>query len=164
MSTAMVGVGEMSVAADPGDQLSAPGLGSCVALVLIDVATWTVGMAHIALPDSRTDQDRRKRFPGHFADTSVPALISEMVRSGAGTNTRNYVVKLVGGARLLDPRGIFNIGQRNVEALREALQQQRIQTIAEDVGGAISRTVRASVHNGHVTVSVSSPGCGVWEL
>lgn len=162
MTTVMLGVGEMAATRRPGVHLHASGLGSCVALVLFDQASKTVGMAHVALPYSQANESRGQKLPGYFADTGVPALLERMAESGAARNVRNYVVKLVGGARVMDPERIFNIGQKNVEALRGLLRQHGLKPVAEEVGGSISRTVRVSVDNGAASVSVSSPGRGTW--
>lgn len=164
MEVVMVGVGEIAVRRSSGVQLNASGLGSCIALILIDAMTQTVGMAHIALPDSEADRARDRRPPGYYADTGVPALINAMIKAGAGKNACGYAVKLAGGSRVMDPHRVFNIGARNREALGRLLQQRGMKPAAEDVGGTLSRTVRVTVDGGQISVTVSSPGRRLRQL
>lgn len=62
----------------------------------------------------------------------------------------------------MDPNKTFNIGKRNVLAIRNVLSRFGLDTIAEDVGGNISRSVSIEMNTGKVIVS--SPGRGEWEL
>ena len=62
----------------------------------------------------------------------------------------------------MDPNNTFNIGKRNVLAIRKILERFRLGAIAEDVGGNISRSVSIEMNTGKVIVS--SPGRGEWEL
>ena len=72
------------------------------------------------------------------------------------------VVKLVGGANVMDKKNFFAIGQRNIKALHGELEKIRIFPMAEDVGGSFSRTVSIQVATGRVYIS--SPGRDIWEL
>lgn len=162
MATITLGVGDLGASSTPGDIVRTLGLGSCVAVIVLDPATRTVAMDHVALPDSSTNEARAKEKPGHFADTGIPALLSSMKRAGADGNTRRYIVKLVGGANVMDPNNTFNIGKRNVLAIKKLLWQYGMGAVAEDVGGNISRTVSVDVDTGRV--KVSSPGKEDWTV
>jgi chemotaxis protein CheD len=62
--------------------------------------------------------------------------------------------KLIGGARMfgsLMSAGV-NVGERNVEATRAALQRLRIPIVGEEVGGEHGRSVRVDVATGFVRV------------
>ena len=74
----------------------------------------------------------------------------------------SLVVKLAGGASIIDTNNTFNIGKRNVLAVRKFLWQYGLGAVAENVGGNISRSVSIEVSTGRVTVS--SPGRGEWKL
>lgn len=126
------------------------GLGSCVAIVLYDESTQTVGLAHILLPNENYSRDRSRA--AKFADAAVPHLVTEMRRVGArGTLT----AKLIGGASmfgsLLTTTGV-NMGARNSISAREALRRAGISIVGEDVGGDFGRTISVSAANGKVTV------------
>ena len=159
----MVGVGEFAVTREPGAALKTMALGSCVALLIRDRVTSCVGMAHVALPDSTISPERARTRPGHFADTAVPVLIQAMERAVASKiDTRKLQVKLVGGANVADPANTFNIGKRNIMALRKALWAHRLGPMAEDVGKNVSRTVTYYADDGRVVVN--NPKIGDWEL
>ncbi len=140
----------------PGDVIKTHALGSCVAIVILDPGTRSVGMVHIALPESKVHPERAGKLPGYFADTGIPALLQFMQKSGSATNLRKVVVKLTGGANVMDKNNTFNIGKRNILAIKKGLWAQRMGAVAEDVGGSISRTVTVNIDDGKV--QVSSPG------
>jgi chemotaxis protein CheD len=62
----------------------------------------------------------------------------------------------------MDPNGTFNIGKRNVLAIKKLLWKYKLGAIAEDVGKDYSRTVSVNIQTGEVLVS--SPGKGEWKL
>ena len=71
-------------------------------------------------------------------------------------------VKLVGGASIMDKNEIFNIGKRNLLAVKKIMWAHGLGAVAEEVGGTISRTVSINVSNGEV--KIFSPGRGTWTL
>ena len=160
MSTIFVGVGGIGVARAPGEVLKTMALGSCVAVVLLDPQTHAVGTDHVALPDSSISADRARERPGYFADTGIPALLEAMSRIGARRDA--LIVKLVGGAAVLDPNSTFNIGKRNALAIKKILWGRQMGAVAEEMGGTISRTVTVDVDKGRVVIS--SPGKPDWEI
>jgi chemotaxis protein CheD len=113
-----VKVADYAVAA--GGTISTIGLGSCVAIVLHDPAAQIGGMAHVLLPSPAMARDRSN--PAKFPSTAVPLLLAEMHRLGA--RAERVTAKIVGGASMfgnLIPAGGINIGERNVVAVRDAL-------------------------------------------
>ena len=113
-------------------------------------------MAHIALPDSSINEARAKKLPGYFADTAIPAMIMAMVRMNGYWDTKTLATKLVGGANVMKAQASFNIGQRNVEAVKGILRQHNLILKAEDTGGNISRTVTIDADTG--TILQHTPG------
>ena len=162
MGAIILGVGDIGASNKPGEIVRTIGLGSCVAVIILDPQSRCVAMDHVALPESSTSPERAKEKPGHFADTGIPALLELMKRNGADSNHRRKIVKLVGGANVMDPNNTFSIGKRNVLAIKKVLWQFGMGAIAEDVGGSISRTVAVDVDTGHVRIS--SPGREDWEI
>jgi chemotaxis protein CheD len=153
MAVITIGIGEWAVSSNPEDSIKTFALGSCVAAIIFDSKEHLAGMIHVALPESSIDPARARTMPGYFADTGLPFMIEEMKRRGA---TRGHVwVKLAGGASMLDPGGIFDIGKRNVIAVKRVLWKSALGPLAEDVGGEISRTVTVSVMDGGVSLSSS---------
>jgi len=156
LSVVTLGIGEYGVINKPGDIIKTHALGSCVAIVMLDPATRTVGMVHVALPESKVHQERAQKLPGYFADTAIPALLEMMRGVGAAANLRKVIVKMTGGANVMDKNNTFNIGKRNVLAIKKGLWAERMGAVAEDVGGSISRTVTINMDDGKVVIT--SPG------
>jgi chemotaxis protein CheD len=133
-----------------------------VAVILIHPKTRVVGMVHIALPESTINPAKAQDKPGYFADTGIPALIREMMALGCSGGPKQMVAKIAGGAKIMDPHNIFNIGTRNVLAIKKILWKYGVSPRTEDIGGTMSRTVTVSARNGRVILS--SPGKEEWRL
>ena len=161
MNVIYVGVGEYATSVTPGEIVKTLALGSCVAVVILDTKNKSVGLLHVALPESSINKKRAKEKPGMFADTGIPNLLEEMKILGYDGTSR-LIVKLAGGASIMDPNNTFKIGKRNVLAIRKILWRFRLGAIAEDVGKNFSRSVTIDMNTGKVIVS--SPGRGEWEL
>jgi len=162
MSTLILGVGDFGVSKTPGDVIKTLALGSCVAVVLLEPRTRSVGMVHVALPESSIDRAKALVKPGYFADTGFFALFEAMKLISCIQNHKNFLVKMTGGAQVLDPNNTFNIGKRNELALKKILWHHGMGVQAEDVGGHISRSIAVDVDTGRVVIT--SAGRGSWEL
>jgi chemotaxis protein CheD len=160
MATIYVGVGEFAATKKSGDIIKTMALGSCVGVIFLVPSIRAVGLLHIALPDSAINKSRVAEKPGMFADTGIPALLRELKK--LGYNNDKLLVKLAGGASIMDPNNTFNIGKRNILAVRKILWQYKLGAISEDIGDTISRTVSIEVNTGKVYLS--SPARGTWEL
>ena len=79
-----------------------------------------------------------------------------------GADRGRLVVKVAGGAQLLDERNVFNIGGRNFQALADLIARNGLVIHARDVGGMASRTLRLDLANGNVTIK--SPGGNAYLL
>jgi chemotaxis protein CheD len=155
-----VGIGEMAVSNASGDLLKTYALGSCLGVIVLAPRLPAAGLLHIALPDSKINQELAQQKPGFFADTGIPGLLQTM--AGLGCNRADLVIKLAGGANIADPHLTFEVGRRNLLAARKQLWRYRLGAIAEDVGGEGSRTVTVWVETGRVVIA--SPGKGEWEI
>lgn len=151
MSQKNIGIGEWIVSKGEADLLKTYALGSCVAVIIYDAKVRVAGLIHVALPESNVDPERARIQPGYFADTGLPRMIEEMKALGA--SRPNVWVKLAGGASVMDPGNYFDIGKRNILAVKRVLWKSSLGPIAEDTGGSISRTVSFSVADGEVTLS-----------
>lgn len=151
----VLGIGEYGATSLPHESIKTFGLGSCVAVICSDPASGIAGMAHIALPESAISPEKARDLPGYFADTGVQALFDSLRQVGWNAGSR-LAIKLAGGAAVMDDKGAFNIGKRNVMAVKQLLRSMGLGTVAEDVGGAISRTVTVEAATG--TVLIHTPG------
>ncbi|MDY0267675.1 chemotaxis protein CheD [Trichloromonas sp.] len=162
MSQMVLGIGDYGASKQPDTEIKTYALGSCIAVVLLDPQTRTVGMIHIALPESKINPAKAKEKPGYFADTGLPLLLQEMVRHGCQPKGKGLIIKLAGGAAIMDYNDTFNIGKRNLLAIKKILWSYGLGPRSEDVGGTFSRTVSVSVKTGEVILS--SPGRPNWKI
>lgn len=154
-----VGIGDIGVSSRPDDEIKTYALGSCVAVIAYDPEKKIAGMIHIALPESKVNPDKAGKRPGYFADSGLPVFIKELERAGA--NRRKLRIKLAGGATIMDENRQFDIGRRNMIAIKRFLWKEGLGVLQEDVGGSISRTVSLSVATGTVTISNAK---ATWNL
>lgn len=132
-----IGIGDLKVCKAP-DVLVTYALGSCVGICLLDPTVQVGGLSHIMLPES-TSSVNGASTPMRFADTAIPMLIQKMEAMGARKS--NMKAKIAGGATMFSTASDkFNIGMRNLTAVRRILLQSRIPILAEDCGLDYGRT------------------------
>ncbi len=158
--TLVIGVADMIVSNDSCAELVTYSLGSCLGIALYDPARKVGGILHVMLPDSSIDSVKATTMPFMFVDTGVPRLFRAMYNLGAERS--RLIIKVAGGAQLLDPQGVFNIGERNVRSLADLLARNGYSIHAKDVGGLASRTLRLDMTNGNV--SIKCPGVNLYHL
>jgi chemotaxis protein CheD len=155
-----VGISDLNIARAP-DTLVTYALGSCVGICLIDKIGHKVGgLAHIMLPSSveSANKDGNMR---RFADTGVRELVQLLMRNGVMPSHLN--AKIAGGAQMFATNSAtFNIGERNVEAVKKVLHELRIPIVAQDIGLNYGRTVFFNPTTG--TMQIKSATMGVKEL
>ncbi len=152
----IVDVADCRVSDDPMSIIATYSLGSCIAVCASDPAAGVGGLLHFMLPDSRISPEKANLKPFMFADTGIPFLFREMVRLGAVQ--KRIVVKAVGGAEGFDSTGIFNIGKRNIVAVRKLLWQYGIIAGPSELGGTGYRTVFLTIATGSVLVKTAGYG------
>jgi chemotaxis protein CheD len=151
-----VGLGEIRVSRDPAAVLVSFGLGSCVAVCAYDLTARVGGMMHVVLPYC-SNKDSARRFPGKYADIGMPMLIRELENHGA-IRTR-IQVKIAGGASVIHAAtfdGLLDMGQKNVVAVRAALEREGLPIVSFDTGGNRGRSVWLLVGTGAMTVRTAS--------
>ena len=85
-----------------------------------------------------------------FADTGIPLLFKTCYRMGA--DKKRMVVKVAGGASILDDSNFFRIGQKNIMAMRKLFWNNNVLIDAEDTGRNYNRTVRLDLGTGKVLI------------
>lgn len=155
-----IGVGEMNTSDQAEEILKTYALGSCVGVIALAPRQRAVGLLHVALPDAAMNPEMAAKRPCMFVDSGILCLLKEMARYGCGP--ADLMIKLAGGANILDDKEHFAIGKRNILAVKKTLWRYRLGAVAEDVGQDFSRTVTIRVDTG--IVMLSSPGRGEWEL
>lgn len=146
------GIGDVLASADPSHVIVTYALGSCVGVTVHDAVAGVGGLLHAMLPTSSLDPSRALSAPGTFVDTGFAMLLEECRRLGA--RKERLVVTAAGGAALWDsPTDQFQIGKRNVLALRQLLWKAGMRLHAHDLGGSHSRTVSLAVGSGGVRLT-----------
>lgn len=148
MEKIIVGISEGKTAR-PGQVLISYALGSCVGVCLYDVKNRIAGMAHIILPDRTYAVGQGNGYK--FAADGSRKLIEEMCRQGA--QRRYLTAKIAGGARMFSTaENEWDIGERNVRSVKQALSEERIHLAAEDTGKNYGRTITFSAEDGILEV------------
>lgn len=125
-------------------------VGSCVAICIHDSVNKSGGLAHIMLPDSKITKN--DVLVSKYADTAVPALAEALRKSGR--SSFGLSAKIAGGANMFSNlrANSLNIGEKNVDAVKEALESNGIKLLAEDVRGTCGRRVAFNIVTGAVHV------------
>ena len=147
-----VAMAEMKVESKPIELVTS--VGSCVAICLHDSTSKCGGLAHIMLPNSAiAPQDF---LPCKFADTAVPAL-AKAVRKISGKETC-LSAKIAGGANIFSNLNNNGppIGEKNIDAVKMALNAYKIRLVAEDIGGSYGRRITFNIESGVVTIRLSN--------
>ena len=150
MADLVVGISDIKVSSNPADSMITYALGSCIAVAVYDPAAKVGGLLHYMLPDSTLDAAKAKDTPAMFADTGIPLLFKSCYKMGA--DKKRMIVKVAGGASILDESNFFRIGQKNIMAMRKLFWNNNVLIDAEDTGKNVNRTVRLDMSTGKVYV------------
>lgn len=132
-------------------------LGSCVGVCLYDPLLKIGAIAHIVLPESSDHSYEQNKYK--FADTCIPEMIEEMTRLGC--SLKRMWAKISGGAQMFNSNlgsAFGEIGKRNIEAVKLALEKYKIPIIGEDTGQNYGRTLYFYSVSGEVQIKSYSKG------
>jgi len=149
----VVGVADLRLSRSREERLVTYALGSCLGITVWDPVAGVGGMLHVMLPSGAIDAEKAARNPAMFVDTGVPLLFRRSYELGA--RKERIVVRVAGGAHhgATEDADPFQIGTRNMLALRKLLWKNNVLVHAHDVGGwQTSRTMRLDLATGEVTV------------
>lgn len=145
-----VGVAQVKTGKDPAVLRTI--LGSCVGICIYDRIKKIGGLAHILLPNDTSNG----AIPEKFADTAVPYLVQFLLKEGAKKEFMS--AKIAGGASMFKFEANISLGQigdRNVEEVKKALQKLQIPILEEDTGGNTGRVIDFFLEDGRVKVKAS---------
>lgn len=149
-----VGVADMRVSNDPSATLITYSLGSCLGIAIHDPIVQVGGLLHVMLPEAKNERDRDGFNPFKYVDSGVPLLFKECYRFGA--EKKRLEVTVAGGSHILDDSSYFNIGKRNLAALRKLFWKNGVMIDREHIEGTFSRTVRLNIGTGEVRIKVGA--------
>jgi len=117
-------------------------LGSCVSACIRDPKMGIGGMNHFMLPMNK--DENKSRFlknseEARYGNFAMEILINELIK--AGCKRRNLEVKLFGGGRVLSSMTTIDIGNKNIEFVKEYVYDEDLRVIAEDLGDVYPRKV-----------------------
>jgi chemotaxis protein CheD len=128
-----------------------------VGICLYDKTLKVGGLSHIMLPDSHSVVAGAATNRMKFADTAIPDMLKAMLKLGASQS--RITAKIAGGAQMFATSSEkFNIGDRNVQAVKEALRALSIPITAQDTGLNYGRTLFFYTEDGKVEIKSSTQG------
>jgi len=128
-------------------------VGSCVAICLYDSTKKIGGMAHVMLPKNNTGKTTiGTNQEGKFADEAIECIIERLKKISP---TFKLEAKIAGGAKIFSHEsdaGVLNIGNKNILAIHQMLNEKKIPIIAKSVGSDHGRWVTFFCENQRVIV------------
>ncbi len=146
----VVGMGEYLVTDREEDILRTFALASCVAVTAYSPYRKAAGMIHVVLPAPMDYRDSLER-PSYFAETGIPLMINAMCRK-YGLKKEELFIHMYGGAESVLPQDIYNVGKKNIDAVKQALLAMGLTIRKADLRGSDSRTITMDVKTGSVDV------------
>ncbi len=141
-----VGMADLKICKAP-DAVTTLGLGSCVGIAVRDPVLKIGGLAHVMLPDSTRIKNNTNIYK--FADTGIDELVRLLLKEGA--SKQRLVAKIAGGAQMFsfqNKSDMVRVGEQNVIASKNKLEELGIPILAEDTGSNYGRTVIFYPENG----------------
>lgn len=143
-----IGIGDMKLARQEGTLITYA-LGSCIGITLYDPNIKLGALIHIMLPNAGGNTGNVFKF----ADTGIRETLRKLAAFG-GVKSR-YICKIAGGAQMFEMTGggsIGNIGQRNIDSVKQTLRAEGIRIKNQDVGKNYARTMLLDVSTGKVSI------------
>jgi chemotaxis protein CheD len=146
-SMTAVNFSEMKISSNPVETLVAFSIGSGIGMTIHDPVGGVGGVLNFILPDStKANGSNSAKTPYMFADTGITVFLKALFEQGA--KAENLKVVIAGAAHVMDQTGVFNIGQKNLEALKTCLDDYDIKIHHEASGGTQSRTISLEIGSG----------------
>jgi len=127
-------------------------LGSCIGICIYDRMKKIGGLAHILLPCAPADGG----VPEKYADTAIPLMVQQLVKMGARKEFMS--AKIAGGSAMFkfsSNTSLGQIGSRNIEETRKALEKHGIAILEEDTGGSSGRVIDFFLDDGRLKIKAS---------
>ena len=156
-SMTAVNFSEMKISSNPVETLVAFSIGAGIGMSIHDPVGGLGGILNFILPDSTmANGNNPPKTPFMFADTGIAAMLKSLFEQGV--KAENLKVVIAGGAHIMDQSGVFNIGQKNLEALKIILGDHDVKIYHEAVGGIKSRTISLEIGSGRSIIKTFGEG------
>jgi chemotaxis protein CheD len=124
-------------------------LGSCVSACIRDVEANIGGMNHFLLAEPSGSARDRYGASARYGAFAMEQLINKVLTRGSGRKG-NLEIKVFGGG--LINSALTDVGAKNIEFVREFLQDEGYEIAGEDVGGSYARRVMFKPFSGRAFV------------
>ena len=117
-------------------------LGSCVSACIRDKIFGIGGMNHFMLPINKNTANEEISAMGNaarYGNFAMEQMINDILKNG-GTR-ENLEVKIFGGGRVLQNMQSLDVGNGNINFVREYIATEQLKLIGEDVGDVFPRKV-----------------------
>ena len=117
-------------------------LGSCVSACIRDKVFGIGGMNHFMLPLNKGMSHAEVSAmsnAGRYGNFAMEKMINDILKNG-GTR-ENLEVKIFGGGRVLKNMQTLDIGNGNINFVREYIKTEHLNLVGEDVGDVFPRKV-----------------------
>lgn len=128
-------------------------LGSCVSACIRDKVTGIGGMNHFMLPINRSlskEEVAMMSDAARYGNFAMEKMINDILSHG-GTK-KNLEVKIFGGGRVLQNMQTLDVGNGNINFVREYIATEKLNLVGEDVGDVFPRKVIFFPQTGKVKV------------
>lgn len=147
IATAKILPGELYVTKD--DETIVTVLGSCVSACIRDRIFGVGGMNHFMLPlSSENNGGADVGLSTRYGNFAMEKLINEILKNGGVRE--NLEVKIFGGGKVLANMTLLDIGNRNIDFVKEYIKMEGLKLLAEDVGDNYPRKVHYHPLTGNV--------------
>lgn len=146
----VAGLGEYIISDNENDIIRTYALASCVGVTAYSPVKKMAGMIHVVLPSPFDNEDRKER-PSYFAETGIPLLINTMCIK-YGCRKEELDIQMYGGADSRFHNDVYNVGRRNIDAVKYTLYEMGLKIHKADLCGNESRTLTMEVKTGLVRV------------
>jgi chemotaxis protein CheD len=132
------------------DEILMTVVGSCVAACIRDNVRGIGGMNHFMLPEVSIDKWENTGISAanRYGSFAMEHLINDILKHGG--RRENLELKLFGGGRIM--RNMTNIGQKNIEFVKNYVRTESLTLLAEDLGSIYPRKILYFPANGRVRV------------
>lgn len=114
-------------------------LGSCVSACIRDKVFGIGGMNHFMLPLNKGSEVSAMSNAGRYGNFAMEKMINDILKHGGVRE--NLEVKIFGGGRVLKNMQTLDIGNGNINFVREYIETEHLKLVGEDVGDIFPRKV-----------------------
>ena len=128
-------------------------LGSCVSACIRDKITGVGGMNHFMLPINRVMSHAEVAAmsdAARYGNFAMEKMINDILSHGG--HRQNLEVKIFGGGRVLQNMQSLDVGNGNINFVRDYIATEKLMLVGEDVGDVFPRKVIYFPKTGKVKV------------